>query len=30
MKFRIRSAVIEFLQRRFDRRLARIAAEPAP
>ncbi len=30
MKFRIRSAVIEFLQRRFDRRLARIAAEPTP
>jgi indolepyruvate ferredoxin oxidoreductase alpha subunit len=30
MKFRLRSAVIEFLQRRFDRRLARIAAEPAP
>jgi indolepyruvate ferredoxin oxidoreductase alpha subunit len=30
MKFRFRSAVIEFLQRRFDRRLARIAAEPAP
>jgi indolepyruvate ferredoxin oxidoreductase alpha subunit len=27
MKFRFRSAVIEFLQRRFDRRLARIAAE---
>jgi indolepyruvate ferredoxin oxidoreductase, alpha subunit len=30
MKFRFRSAVIEFLQRRFDRRLARIAAEPSP
>jgi indolepyruvate ferredoxin oxidoreductase alpha subunit len=30
MKFRFRSAIIEFLQRRFDRRLARIAAEPAP
>jgi indolepyruvate ferredoxin oxidoreductase alpha subunit len=30
MKFRFRSAVIEFLQRRFDRRLARIATEPAP
>ncbi|HEY2635297.1 MAG TPA: indolepyruvate ferredoxin oxidoreductase subunit alpha [Steroidobacteraceae bacterium] len=29
-KFRFRSAVIEFLQRRFDRRLARIAAEPLP
>jgi indolepyruvate ferredoxin oxidoreductase, alpha subunit len=28
MKFRIRSSVIEILQRRFDRRLARIAAEP--
>jgi indolepyruvate ferredoxin oxidoreductase alpha subunit len=27
IKFRIRSAVIEFLQRRFDRRLARIAAQ---
>src|SRR5450432_2179653 len=27
LKFRIRSRVIEFLQRRFDRRLARIAAE---
>ena len=30
LKFRFRSAVIEFLQRRFDRRLARIAAEPLP
>jgi indolepyruvate ferredoxin oxidoreductase alpha subunit len=30
VKFRFRSAVIEFLQRRFDRRLARIAAEPSP
>jgi len=30
LKFRIRSRVIEFLQRRFDRRLARIAAEPSP
>jgi indolepyruvate ferredoxin oxidoreductase alpha subunit len=30
MKFRFRSAIIEFLQRRFDRRLARIAAEPSP
>jgi indolepyruvate ferredoxin oxidoreductase, alpha subunit len=30
MKFRLRSAVIEFLQRRFDRRLARMAAEPSP
>jgi indolepyruvate ferredoxin oxidoreductase alpha subunit len=30
LKFRLRSAVIEFLQRRFDRRLARIAAEPSP
>jgi indolepyruvate ferredoxin oxidoreductase alpha subunit len=30
MKFRFRSAVIEFLQRRFDRRLARIAAESLP
>jgi indolepyruvate ferredoxin oxidoreductase alpha subunit len=30
LKFRFRSVVIEFLQRRFDRRLARIAAEPAP
>jgi indolepyruvate ferredoxin oxidoreductase alpha subunit len=30
LKFRIRSSVIEFLQRRFDRRLARIAAEPSP
>ena len=29
-KFRFRSVVIEFLQRRVDRRLARIAAEPAP
>ena len=29
-KFRFRSAVIEFLQRRFDRRLARIAAEQLP
>jgi len=27
IKFRIRSAVIEFLQRRFDRRLARITAQ---
>jgi indolepyruvate ferredoxin oxidoreductase, alpha subunit len=30
LTFRFRSAVIEFLQRRFDRRLARIAAEPSP
>jgi indolepyruvate ferredoxin oxidoreductase alpha subunit len=30
VKFRFRSAVIEFLQRRFDRRLARLAAEPSP
>jgi indolepyruvate ferredoxin oxidoreductase alpha subunit len=30
MKFRFRSFVIEILQRRFDRRLARIAAEPSP
>jgi indolepyruvate ferredoxin oxidoreductase alpha subunit len=30
IKFRIRSSVIEILQRRFDRRLARIAAEPSP
>jgi indolepyruvate ferredoxin oxidoreductase alpha subunit len=30
LKFRFRSAVIEFLQRRFDRRLARIAAETLP
>jgi indolepyruvate ferredoxin oxidoreductase alpha subunit len=30
LKFRIRCAFIEFLQRRFDRRLARIAAEPSP
>ncbi len=30
LKFRFRSAVIEFLQGRFDRRLARIAAEPLP
>jgi indolepyruvate ferredoxin oxidoreductase, alpha subunit len=29
-KFRFRSTVIEFLQRRFDRRLARIAAHPSP
>jgi indolepyruvate ferredoxin oxidoreductase, alpha subunit len=29
-KFRFRSRVIEFLQRRFDRRLARIAAEQPP
>jgi indolepyruvate ferredoxin oxidoreductase alpha subunit len=29
-KFRFRSSVIEFLQRRFDRRLASIAAEPPP
>jgi indolepyruvate ferredoxin oxidoreductase alpha subunit len=30
IKFRFRSAVIDFLQRRFDRRLARIAAAPSP
>jgi indolepyruvate ferredoxin oxidoreductase alpha subunit len=30
IKFRIRSSFIEILQRRFDRRLARIAAEPSP
>jgi indolepyruvate ferredoxin oxidoreductase, alpha subunit len=30
LKFRFRSAVIEFLQRRFDRRLARIAAQSLP
>jgi indolepyruvate ferredoxin oxidoreductase alpha subunit len=30
LKFRFRSRVIEFLQRRFDRRLARIAAEQPP
>src|SRR6266851_4140908 len=30
LKCRFRSTVIEFLQRRFDRRLARIAAEPSP
>ncbi len=30
LKFRFRSAVIEFLQGRFDRRLARIAAKPLP
>jgi len=30
VKFRFRSSVIGFLQRRFDRRLARIAAEPQP
>ncbi len=30
LKFRFRSAVIEFLQGRFDRRLVRIAAEPLP
>jgi indolepyruvate ferredoxin oxidoreductase, alpha subunit len=30
LKSRLRSAVIVFLQRRFERRLARIAAEPAP
>jgi indolepyruvate ferredoxin oxidoreductase alpha subunit len=30
LKFRFRAAVIGFLQRRFDRRLARIAAEPSP
>jgi indolepyruvate ferredoxin oxidoreductase alpha subunit len=29
-KFRFRSVVIDFLQRRFDRRLARIAAAPSP
>jgi indolepyruvate ferredoxin oxidoreductase alpha subunit len=29
-KFRFRSAVIDFLQRRFDRRLARLAAVPSP
>ncbi len=29
LKFRFRTTVIEFLQRRFDRRLARIAAEPS-
>jgi indolepyruvate ferredoxin oxidoreductase, alpha subunit len=30
LKFRFRTAVIEFLQRRFDRRLARIAEGPSP
>jgi indolepyruvate ferredoxin oxidoreductase alpha subunit len=28
--FRLRSTVIQFLQRRFDRRLARLAQEPSP
>jgi indolepyruvate ferredoxin oxidoreductase alpha subunit len=30
LKFRIRSFIIEYLQRRFDRRLARLAAEQFP
>jgi indolepyruvate ferredoxin oxidoreductase alpha subunit len=30
LKFRFRTAVIEFLQRRFDRRLARIAEGSSP